>query len=66
MLIIVVVLLLLSSFMYRIDVLCLNSLKNATFDHRGCSVMKLHIGQEQENCFMSLINTLGQLCLVAE
>ena len=46
MLIIVVVLPLLSSFTYRTDVLCLNLLKNATFDHRGCSVKKLHIGQE--------------------
>ena len=46
MLIIVVVLPLSSSFMYRTDVLCLNLLKNATFDHRGCSVKKLHIGQE--------------------
>ena len=51
MLIIVVVLPLLSSFMYSSDVLCLNLLKNATFDHRGCSVKKLHIGQELKKNF---------------
>ena len=48
MLSIIVVLPLLSGFMYRFDVLCLELMKNASFEHKYRRLTKIHIGHKLE------------------
>ena len=70
MLSIIVVLPLLSGFMYRFDALCLELLENVSFEHRLIAYSKAHEKKNwtktQANSFMWLRNMLGQLCLATE